>query len=116
MRSTRAVRRTDDRRFVRVRSAKIRIYTPNFLGAYFWATHSGAELDLLVIRGGKRWGFEFKFAEAPRATRSMHSAREALGLQHLWVVYPGEDVFPLQPNMTAVGLTALPRELASVPD
>ena len=56
--------------------------------AYFWATHGGAELDLLVFRGGKRYGFECRFADAPGTTRSMRVALEDLGLTHLWIVYP----------------------------
>ncbi len=75
--------------------------------AYFWGTHRGAELDLLLLRGGRRWGFEFKCADAPRTTRSMHSVIEDLGLQHLWVVYPGELEYPLKEKITAVPLTKI---------
>ncbi|MFW6012508.1 MAG: ATP-binding protein [bacterium] len=77
---------------------------------YFWATHQGAELDLLVIRGGKRLGFELKRTSAPRTTRSMHSALETLDLERLYVVYPGEDRFPLHERMEAVGLLRLAEE------
>ena len=59
--------------------------------AYFWATQRGAELDLLVVRKGHRWGFEFKCSDAPSTTKSMHIALEDLGLEHLWVVYPGNE-------------------------
>ena len=72
--------------------------------AYFWGTHRGAELDLMLLRGGRRWGFEFKCADAPRTTRSMHTVIEDLGLQHLWVVYPGELEYPLKEKITAVPL------------
>lgn len=72
--------------------------------AYFWGTHRGAELDLMLLRGGRRWGFEFKCADAPRTTRSMHSVSEDLGLQHLWVVYPGDLEYPLTEKITAVPL------------
>jgi predicted AAA+ superfamily ATPase len=57
--------------------------------AYFWATHAGAELDLMVLHGGRRYGFEFKYAEAPAPNRSMRIASEDLRLDHLWVIYPG---------------------------
>jgi hypothetical protein len=57
--------------------------------AYFWATHGGAELDLLVMRNGERWGFEFKCQDAPKMTRSMHIALEDLKLERLWVIHPG---------------------------
>ncbi len=72
--------------------------------AYFWGTHRGAELDLMLLRGGRRWGFEFKCADAPRTTRSMHTVSEDLGLQHLWVVYPGDLEYPLTEKITAVPL------------
>lgn len=70
--------------------------------AYFWASHSGAELDLLVFVRGRRYGFEFKFADAPRATRAMHVARADLRLEHLWVVYPGPRGYELGEGMSVV--------------
>ncbi len=58
--------------------------------AWFYAVHSGSELDLfLPAVGGRRLGIEFKRADAPKATRSMGIAIEDLGLDELWVVYPG---------------------------
>ena len=57
--------------------------------AYFYATRRGAELDLMLLRKGRRWGFEFKCTDAPRTTKSMHVVIEDLGLAHLWVLYPG---------------------------
>lgn len=63
--------------------------------AYFWATHAGAELDLLLIRGRRRLGIEFKYTETPRTTKSMHSALADLNLDELDVVYPGQFSFPL---------------------
>jgi len=59
--------------------------------AYFWGTHNGAELDLMVMTRGKRHGFECKYADAPGTTKSMHVALEDLGLAHLWVIYPGTE-------------------------
>ncbi len=73
---------------------------------YYWATQQGAELDLLVFRGGRRLGFEFKRTSAPRTTRSMHSALEDLALQRLYVVFPGKTRFPLHERIEAVGLVA----------
>lgn len=70
--------------------------------AYFWATHGGAELDLLVRRGGKAYGFEAKYADAPALTRSMRVALEDLRLEHLWVVYPGPVEYPLEERVTVV--------------
>jgi len=72
--------------------------------AYFWATHTGAELDLLVTVNGKRYGFEFKLSDAPGPTRSMHSAVETLELEKLWVIYPGAKKYALAPNIEAVPL------------
>ncbi len=75
--------------------------------AYFWATHSDAELDLLCLRGGKRFGFEFKREDAPRITRSMRIATSDLGLAHIFVVYPGEEEAVLAPGISALGLKHL---------
>lgn len=68
---------------------------------YFWSSHQGAEVDLFWQQGGRRFGVEFKFSDAPRPTRSMHVAAADLGLDQLWVVYPGDQRFPLAAGMTA---------------
>ena len=84
--------------------------------ACFWATHAGAELDLLVERGGKRYGFECKLADAPGTTRSMRVAMADLGLRHLYVVYPGTEAYPLDDAVSvlpASGIPALARTLES---
>lgn len=57
--------------------------------AFSWRTHAGAELDLLVVRGNQRRGFEFKRTSAPRTTKSMRAAMDSLGLEALDVVVPG---------------------------
>jgi len=72
--------------------------------AYFWATHAGAELDLMLIRKGKRWGVEIKYADAPTLTKSMRIAKKDLGLAHLWVVYPGKQSYPLDKGVDCVAL------------
>ena len=69
--------------------------------AYFYGTQRGAELDLLLLRRGRRWGFEFKCTDAPRTTKSMHIVIEDLGLEHLWVVYPGDQEYSLTSKITA---------------
>jgi hypothetical protein len=74
--------------------------------AYFWATHQGAELDLLMLRGSQRVGVEFKRADAPQVTRSMQIAMHDLGLDALYVVYPGERRVNLAPGIEAVPLWA----------
>ena len=77
--------------------------------AYFWATQRGAELDLLLLRRGKRWGFEFKCSDAPSLTKSMHIALQDLGLERLWVIYPGLERYPLSERVTALPLRQLDR-------
>ncbi len=72
---------------------------------YFWATHAGAELDLLVIHGRKRLGFEFKRTVAPKTTRSMHVALADLRLDRLDVVHAGQETFPLTADIRALALT-----------
>ena len=72
--------------------------------AYFWATHAGAELDLMVTIAGKRHGFEFKYTDAPGGKRSMHTAIEDLGLEHLWVIYPGDQKYALNNKITVIQL------------
>jgi hypothetical protein len=74
---------------------------------HFWATHAGAELDLLVVRGRRRWGFEFKRTAAPSLTRSMHIALEDLRLERLDVVHGGPHSFLLAPRIRAVALSRL---------
>jgi hypothetical protein len=74
---------------------------------FFWATHNGAELDLLVVRGQSRVGFEFKRTEAPRLTPSMHISVKDLGLQRLYVIHAGRSTFPMAPKVLAVPLSRL---------
>lgn len=78
---------------------------------YFWATHQGAELDLLVTSGQQRRGFEFKASSAPSMTRAMHIALDDLKLDSLDIVYPGEDTYPLAAKVRAVALRHLTRDL-----
>lgn len=73
---------------------------------FFWATQADAELDLLVMHRGKRLGFEFKYTDSPKTTKSMHIALADLRLDKLIVVYPGKGMFPLTETMTACGLEA----------
>jgi uncharacterized protein len=69
---------------------------------YFWATHTGAELDLLVVDGNRRFGFEVKRTTAPGLTPSMRHALADLGLTRLDVVHAGAETFPLAPSVRAV--------------
>ena len=72
--------------------------------SYFWATHSGAEVDLLIRQGQGFLGIEVKRTEAPGVTPSMRSAIETLRLRDLWVVYPGEASFSLTEQITCHSL------------
>lgn len=78
---------------------------------HFWAAHSGAELDLLVVRGNARLGFEFKRTTAPATTRSMHVALEDLRLSRIDVVHAGSRSFPMHPKIRAIALSRLLEDL-----
>jgi hypothetical protein len=72
--------------------------------AYYWATHSGAEIDLLLFKRGRRIGIECKRADAPRLTPSMRIALSDLKLDQLFVVYPGERTYSLANNVEVMPL------------
>jgi uncharacterized protein len=82
--------------------------------AYFWATHAGAELDLMLTINSQRFGFEFKYADAPVLTKSIHIARQDLRLRHLFVVYPGRDTYPLDSAADVISIQELPEKLAAI--
>jgi predicted AAA+ superfamily ATPase len=75
--------------------------------AYYWATHNGAELDLLLIKNGRRIGVECKRVDSPRLTPSMRTALEDLELDRIIVVYPGPLSFPIADQVQALPLSAL---------
>lgn len=80
--------------------------------AWFWGAHSGGEVDLLVRHAGRRIGFEAKFNEAPKLSRSMHQVVDLLALDHLFVLCPTRAEYPL-----AERVTVLPgREIAALPE
>ncbi|NBV84838.1 MAG: ATP-binding protein [Verrucomicrobia bacterium] len=72
--------------------------------AFFWGTHSGADLDLLVVRGSTRLGFEIKLTNSPKVTASMRTAMDVLGLEHVYVMCHGQGA----PWKLAEGMTAVP--------
>ena len=80
--------------------------------AFFWATYSGAEIDLFLIHHGRRVGIECKFSESPKTTRSMKQAMESLKLDHLWVIYPGEHAYPISDKISVLPL----KEILSLPE
>jgi predicted AAA+ superfamily ATPase len=73
---------------------------------YFWSTHAHAELDLLIFKNNKRLGFEFKYTDAPKLTKSMTIAGEDLKLDELTIISPGGHDFPLPHGIRACGLEA----------
>ncbi len=79
---------------------------------HFWATHAGAELDLLVVRGALRLGFEMKRTVAPTVTRSMHVALADLRLDRLDVIHAGKDTYPLTDRIRAVALRRVLTDVA----
>lgn len=88
-----------------------RIAYVELLGFGLWATRQGAELDLLVVRAGKRRGFEFKRTDAPSVTKSMHVALRDLGLESIDVVHAGGDSYPLSPKIRALAISKVATEL-----
>lgn len=79
---------------------------------FFWATHGGAELDLLIVRGGERVGFEVKRTATPRVTASLRSAIGTLGLERAYVVHGGDHSFPLAAGIEAVAAYSVPTRTA----
>jgi predicted AAA+ superfamily ATPase len=79
---------------------------------FFWASHGGAELDLLLLRGSRRIGYEIKYTSRPALSKSVQIAGEDLKLDRVDIVYPGEKTFPVARNVRAVGLAALFRKPA----
>lgn len=81
----------------------LRAHEPD--GAWFYAAHSGSELDLVMQTRGRLVGVEFKRADAPRLTRSMQIAMQDLALDEMWVVYPGTRSYQIADNITVKPLT-----------
>jgi len=71
---------------------------------YFWNVHAGSELDLLWTHGGKNYGIEFKYADAPVMTKSIRIALDDLELERLWVVYPGKQKYTLDEKVEVLPL------------
>jgi predicted AAA+ superfamily ATPase len=78
---------------------------------FFWATHGGAELDLLVVRGRRRLGFEMKRTTSPKVTPSMNHALSDLKLESLDVIHAGERTFPIGKKIRAVALMRLLQDI-----
>ncbi len=75
--------------------------------AYYWATHNGAELDLMLLKNGKKIGVECKRVDAPRLTASMRIALDDLELDQLFVIYPGKTAYPLGDKVNVLPLSSI---------
>jgi len=73
---------------------------------FFWGIHEQAELDLLIVKDGKKIGFEFKYQDAPKMTKSMKQSMEALKLDGLDIIYPGSKEYALDANITVKSLSS----------
>jgi predicted AAA+ superfamily ATPase len=82
----------------------IQSYDQDLCEFYFWRTEKGAEIDLLKIQHGKYIGYEFKYSENPKITKSMHIALEDLNLSHIYIVIPGKRSYPLSDKISALSL------------
>ena len=75
---------------------------------FYYRTHGGTEVDLVVRHLGKMYGFEFKTTEKPSVTHSMTIAKQDLNLEAIYLTYPGSLTFPLRDGMWALGYDQLP--------
>lgn len=80
---------------------------------FFWSTHGGAEMDLILNIRGERWGFETKYTDAPRSTKSMIVSLESLQLNRIYVVYPGRQAYFIKDQIEAIPLIDLHRVFLS---
>ncbi|MBS0622596.1 MAG: ATP-binding protein [Verrucomicrobia bacterium] len=85
----------------------IRLYGAAPEECFYWGIHGQSELDLFMIKEGKRLGFEFKYCDAPKLTPSMKMALELLHLDSLTVIYPGDKDYVLAPNVQVKALRLL---------
>lgn len=82
----------------------IRLHQAEPENCYFWGIHNQAGLDLLILKDGKKIGFEVKFNDAPRLTKSMEIALDTLQLDTLQVIYPGKKKYYLNDKIEVSGL------------
>ncbi len=75
--------------------------------AYFWSTHQGTEIDLFFLHEGQRFGVEVKYGESPRITKSIRVAIKDLRLRHVWLIYPGDQEYTADNNITVIPLSAI---------
>lgn len=90
----------------------IDVYQAEPEDCFFWATHSEAELDLLIIKDNVKYGFEFKYSSTPRSTKSMQSALSTLKLDYITVIIPGDSAYYLHENIKVCGLDRLVKDVS----
>jgi predicted AAA+ superfamily ATPase len=78
---------------------------------FFWSAHNAAEIDLLIIKGGKRIGFEFKYSSTPRVTRSIEIALTDLNLDRVIIIFPGDKDYKLSEKVEAIGLNYFTKQI-----
>lgn len=71
---------------------------------YFWSAHGVAEIDLIIIKNGKRIGFEFKYSSTPKITKSIEIALNDLKLNQVKIIFPGDKIYKLSDKVEAIGL------------
>ncbi len=81
---------------------------------YFWGVHAQGELDLLLIKGGKRFGFEVKYADSPKRSAIQKTAHDTLGLESLVIVNPGKADYPLEPGIRVTPQATTPASRKSL--
>ncbi|HBE04305.1 MAG: hypothetical protein A2096_05150 [Spirochaetes bacterium GWF1_41_5] len=82
--------------------------------SFFWATHNGAEIDLVIIKNGKMYGIECKYTDAPQVTPSMRTALDELKLIKIAVIYPGTKSYELHKQILAVPLTSIKKGISGI--
>lgn len=85
----------------------IKYYDVDQNDCYFWSSHNESELDLVIFKNGKRIGFEFKYTSTPKITKSMHIAIDTLGIDELYIIFPGDMNYPLSEKIHVVGLKCI---------
>lgn len=83
----------------------IKAFHLNSNDCFFWRTQNGSELDLLTFINGKRFGFEFKYGDTPKTTKSMHIVSEDLKLEKIYVIYPGSRTIHFSDTIIGMGLS-----------
>ena len=81
---------------------------------YYWATHQGAEIDLIFFKNGRMYGVEVKYADAPGMTPSLRIALEDLKLEHIAVIYPGEKRYGLHKKISVIPFEQVPGGMKTI--